>query len=100
MYHYRRVEARMDGMRCTLRCNRGRYHIARALNALPPADVPLRGDTPHLGFGMLVCLKSGAVYRVIFESINDAQMAPDPERPLNPPPGSARTGGAPYWAVE
>ena len=80
MYQYCIVECWADGIRCVLRCNRGRYHAARTLNAVPPVDLPLRGDRPHLGFGILVCVRTGAIFRMIFESINEAQLELIPGR--------------------
>lgn len=82
MHSYRVVERWDERSLFALRCSRGRYHVARALNALPARDADLTGDKPHLGFGVLVCVGSGAVFRVIFDSINDTQVAPgDPATP-------------------
>ena len=96
MYQYRLVECWADGTRCVLRCDRGRYHASRSLNAVPPVDVPLRGDRPHLGFGILVCARSGAIFRMIFESINEAQLESIPGRTHNLPSNSARAGDASF----
>jgi hypothetical protein len=49
--------------------------MARALNFLPPEAAALHGDKPHLGFGLLLCPASGLIYRLFFESINDAGYA-------------------------
>lgn len=87
MYEYRVVERWADQGLCALQCNLGRYHLARALHFMPPEDVPLSGDKPRLGFGILQCTASGAIFRVIFESINDAQ----------PSAGASRTQSGPLF---
>jgi hypothetical protein len=43
------------------------------LNFMPPADTSLRGEKPHLGFNILLCAGSGAIFRAVFESINGEQ---------------------------
>ena len=70
MHTYRVVERWADESRIALRCDVGRYHLTRALNALPPAGATLHGTEVHLGFGILLCPTSGAIFRVIFESID------------------------------
>lgn len=78
MNPYRVVESRPDEKRLALRSsNSGRYHLVRVLNALPAEGVTLHGDRPHLGFGLLLCKRSGEVYRVIFESINSHDLGFD-----------------------
>jgi hypothetical protein len=52
--------------------------VARSLHVMPRLDAALNGDKPHLGFGLLTCTETSAVYRVIFEAINDAKLAPGP----------------------
>lgn len=79
MHTYRVVERWAERGLCALRCSAGRYHVARALQRMPPLDAALHGDRPHLGFGILVCSASGAIFRVIFESINDLQCLPGPD---------------------
>jgi hypothetical protein len=73
MHNYRVLERWKASGLCALRCSKGRYHVARALSVLPPVRACLAGDKPHLGFGILQCTASGAIYRVIFESINELQ---------------------------
>jgi len=90
MYQYRVIESWVDVNRYVFRCSSGRFHLARALNGVPPADVPLRGDKPHLGFAILVCARTGSIHRMIFESINEAQVASVPGRAQNMPSASAR----------
>jgi hypothetical protein len=70
MHEYRVIDSTTDKKRCVLKCHTGRYHVARMLNFMPPAETSLRGHKPHLGFDILLCAASGAVFRVIFESIN------------------------------
>ncbi len=72
MHKYRVVECFSEERRLTLRCSRGQYHIVRALSVLPGLDAMLEGARPHLGFGLLSCPKSGAIFRVIFESFGHA----------------------------
>lgn len=78
MHQYRVVERWAQESRLTLRCSRGHYHMARALSMLPDVEARLEGYGPHLGFGILVCPKSGATFRVIFESIGNATKPPAP----------------------
>ncbi len=69
----------VENSRLELRCSRGQYHVARGLSALPDANATLQGDKPHLGFGILICPKSGAIFRVIFESISNSARPPVPK---------------------
>ncbi len=75
MHKYRVVQCDAGERRLALQCGSGRFHVTRALNALPAPGAILNGDKPHLGFGILLCPKSGAVFRVIFESIDNADLA-------------------------
>lgn len=75
MHYYRVMERWSSTGTCRLLCSRGRLHAVRVLSALPPLDARLRGDKPHLGFGLLQCVGSGATFRLIFESINEAGLA-------------------------
>jgi hypothetical protein len=74
MHTFDVVDRSAEAARLALRCNFGRYHHARPLNAVPPLGGFLQGARPRLGFSILVCLDSGLVYRVIFESVNDAAL--------------------------
>ena len=76
MHKYRVAERWSDDRRLTLQCSAGRYHVARVMSVLPEVDATLEGFKPHLGFGMLVCRRSGAMYRLIFEAINKAKLPP------------------------
>jgi hypothetical protein len=80
MHEYRVAECWSDDKQFLLRCKLGRVHIARALNGMPPTGAALDGDQPHLGFGILQCQITGALYRVIFESINVTQPTSGPAR--------------------
>jgi len=92
MHEYRVVERWKEEGLCVLRCSSGRYHVARALNFLPPEEAPLHGDKPRLGFSILVCPASGAIFRLIFESIDDAEPAPLVQQRLGRPPVRQRNG--------
>ena len=100
MHQYRMVERLLDDDRCLFRCNKGRYHVARALNAIPSTGVLLSGYKPHIGFGILVCTASSAIFRVIFESINEPNLACVPGRVPNLPPCSLRTSGTAIGAAK
>lgn len=76
MHRYRIIERWTEENRVALRCQTGRYHVARALNGVPLAEVSLKGDRPHLGFGILLCTSSGTMFRMIFESINEESLTP------------------------
>jgi hypothetical protein len=86
MHEYRVVASWSEEALCALRCNSGRYHLARALNFMPPKEAPLHGDKPRLGFSILVCPGSAAIFRLIFESINNAEPAPVIQQMLRRPP--------------
>ncbi len=75
MHTFRVVESWVDEGRLGLRCEAGRYHLARALHDLPPPGLRLNGARPHLGFGVLLCPGSGTVFRVIFELINHVDLS-------------------------
>jgi hypothetical protein len=78
MHEYRVVERWVDQGLCALECNFGRFHVARPLHVMPPAAFTLVGDQPRLGFGLLVCTATGAIFRMIFESINHSQLLTAP----------------------
>lgn len=94
MHQYRVLGRLGDSELCALQCSNGRFHLARALNVPPSRGTLLRGDKPHLGFGILLCAMTGAIFRVIFESIND----PTPASPLDLKHG-AMPGSSPDKAV-
>lgn len=95
-YHVVDLEAE-DGM-CVLQSSASLYHVARPLGSKPALNAVLHGDKPHLGFGILVCKRSDAVFRVIFESINGARPAlrstPHATVPMNAPHSSGRSSHA------
>jgi hypothetical protein len=91
MHKYRVLERWAESGLCALRCSMGRYHVVRALSVTPPASACLSGDRPHLGFGILRCPTSGAIYRVIFESINELQPGSLPGLPDNALASSRRS---------
>ena len=78
MHKYRVVTVWAESHRLVLRCGAGRYHQIRALGLLPKVDETLHGDSPHLGFGILLSTAPGAMFRVIFESTGHAR------KPLGP----------------
>lgn len=51
----------------------GGYHVARATAAVPRPGARLMGNTPELGFGLLLGGAMDEVYRVIFESVHCTQ---------------------------
>ena len=95
MHKYRVTGRWPDQSRLVLQCAAGRYHLIRALKMLPGDGDILVGNKPHLGFGMLICPASDAIYRVIFESINQAHMefSCDVARPAHAPTLAQRTAG-------
>jgi hypothetical protein len=94
MHQYRMIESWADRKRCLLRCSNDRYHVARALHQLPLANMLLRGEKPHLGFGILLCVATGSIYRVIFESINEPLTAYSPDRAPSVRAGATALGSA------
>ncbi len=78
MYKYRVIACRTDESRMLLEGGAGLYHWARALNSLPPVGKSLIGGRPHLGFGLLLCSRPAATFRVMFESVNSDDRDLDP----------------------
>ena len=84
MQKYRVVDIWTQERRLALRCSAGRFHLARSLGVLPHAGDMLDGDNAHLGFSLLICPKSGTIFRVIFESISHATRPSAPTVPTVP----------------
>lgn len=84
MQKYRVVDIWTQERRLALRCSAGRFHLARALGVLPNAGAVLDGDSPQLGFGILLCPRSRTIFRVIFESISHATRPSAPTVPTVP----------------
>jgi hypothetical protein len=80
MHQYRVLECWVGDSSFSLRCNLGRFHLARALSGMPPTGVTLQGAAPHLGFGVLECTTTGSLLRVIFVSVNTVLQPPAPYR--------------------
>jgi hypothetical protein len=78
MHKYRVVERWADESRVALQCQMGRYHVALALNGMPPAAGTLHGQKPYPGFVVLLSTVSGTMFRMIFESINQAELFAGP----------------------
>ncbi|WP_425258913.1 hypothetical protein ACPOLB_25745 [Rubrivivax sp. RP6-9] len=76
MHKYKVIQSRECEKWLALLGSGGCYHIARALSRAPPIGAVLDGTRPHLGFGMLMCPRSGHTYRVMFETINEALPPP------------------------
>jgi hypothetical protein len=96
MHKYRVVDLLANESCVVLRCQSGRHHFARVLGVLPPANALLQGNKPHLGFGVLICLLSRSMFRMIFESINQAASAASPGAVQSSPAAQAparRTDG-------
>lgn len=78
MHHYRVIERWADESRVALQCHLGRYHVALALNGMPAAAGTLHGQKPYPGFVVLLGTGSGTMFRMIFESINQAELFSGP----------------------
>jgi hypothetical protein len=50
----------------------GLVHVIRVINRPPAMGARLFGGSPHMGFDVMLCMASDAMYRVVFESINQA----------------------------
>jgi hypothetical protein len=100
MREYRVVASWSEQALCALRCSSGRYHLARALNLMPPKEAPLHGNRPRLGLSVLLCPASGAIFRLIFESINDAEPAPVIQQMLKRPPVKQWNGLSVEWSSD
>ena len=75
MHTYRVIVGGVGKTCITLRDGNGHFHLARFLNEPPTEGLVLGGGRPHLGFGMLICLDSKQMFRVIFERINSTKAA-------------------------
>jgi hypothetical protein len=84
MHKYRVVELYAEKGLCALQCSLGRYHLIRALGHMPGMGLRLVGDKPHLGFGILRCAETGAMFRVMFETINERPPVSAQGRPQTP----------------
>jgi hypothetical protein len=71
MHKYRVVENEAGQPQAVLEGGLGRFHAVRVLSGVVQVGDVLCGSRPHLGFGLLRSLRSGASVRVIFETIND-----------------------------
>ena len=92
MHEYHVIERWPEEGLCALRCSSSRYHVARALHVMPPEEAHLHGDRPRLGFGILLCTTSGAIFRLIFESIDETESTPVTRRMPSQPPFTQRNG--------
>lgn len=81
MHSYRVVQRSPADGRFGMRCHMGRFHVARSVAGIPAVEAILHGDKPHVGFGMLSCAQSGRIYRVVFESVNQAAIGRPATRP-------------------
>lgn len=75
MHTYRVVDGGLGKTCITLRDTNGRFHLARFLSEPPREGLMLAGGRPYLGFGILYCLDSERMFRVIFEHINGTSAA-------------------------
>jgi hypothetical protein len=75
MHRYRVYRACIDDGEVTLHDSGGRYHVARALSAVPAVGADLEGSLPGLGLRVLRCAATGLDYRVSFESIDCDRLA-------------------------
>lgn len=75
MHTYRVVDGGVGKTCITLHDSHGRFHLARFLSPPPLEGLVLGGDRPHLGFGILFCLNSQRMFRVIFEHIDGTSAA-------------------------
>ena len=88
MHQYRVIERWAYESRVALQCHMGHYHVALALNGMPAAAGTLHGQKPYPGFVVLLCTGSGTMFRMIFESINQAELFPGPHGFQGAPLGS------------
>jgi len=51
----------------------GRYHVAFATAGAPPIHAYVRGFNPECGFGLLVEVQTGHIYRIVFEVVDCSQ---------------------------
>jgi len=100
MHSYRVVDRWEEENRLALRCSAGQYHLARALKSLPQAGAKLDGDRPQLGFGILQCAQSGALFRVIFESVGDTAVSAVQQSWSRPPHRPQGNGGSVLGAID
>ena len=92
MHEHRMIEHGPKEGLYALRCSSGRYRKVRALSSMPLEEAHLLKAEPGLGFGISVCSTSGAIYRLLFESVNHAEYARATRRMLSQPPVTQSNG--------
>lgn len=94
MHRYRVVGLSAEDGKCVIRSSTNRYHLVPSLGRRLGLNMVLLGDPPHLGFGILVCEGSGAIFRVVFDSINGPGPAPRANGTPSKPPTQWRADHA------
>lgn len=70
MHNYQVYEASTDKRQIALLDDGDRCHVGRLTEGVPAYGSTLVGSAPQLGFSVLLCARTGRVFRIIFEMIN------------------------------
>lgn len=75
MHNYLVYEASIDKSWIALSDDAAHCHVGRIAADAPPTGARLIGLPPKLGMSILLCVRSGRVFRVLFEMINSDRQA-------------------------
>lgn len=75
MHNYRVYEASIDKRQIALSDDIACCHVARITADAPAVGVELVGLPPRLGFSVLLCIRTGRAFRIIFEMIHADRQA-------------------------
>ena len=75
MHNYRVYDTSIDKSSIALSDDTARCHVGRITADAPPTGARLIGLPPQLGMCILLCVRSGRVFRVLFEIINSDRQA-------------------------
>lgn len=70
MHNYQVYEASTDKRQIALSDDVAHCHVGRIAADAPAVGVKLVGLPPRLGLSVLLCVKTGRVFRIIFEMIH------------------------------
>lgn len=75
MHNYQVYEASIDKRQIALSDDTAHCHVGRITADAPAVGVKLVGLAPRLGMGVLLCRRTGRVFRIIFELIHADRQA-------------------------
>ena len=75
MLNYQVYEASTDKRQIALSDDSAHCHVGRVAAAAPAVGLELVGLPPRLGLNVLLCVRTGRVFRIIFEMIHRDRQA-------------------------